>query len=187
MNLPTYAEISDRWFFLRLPQAVALEVHEAEPAARDRLRSEKAVETLRRELTTTLVSLGVAHPLPTTREGLVVVDALVTPDFVKELIEASDPDDPNNCLKLRISEFSVFLGDVAVSELGASWRYARFPNYQQSVVVAHQLELLVWDVVMKRFSSDEGRTPLADRYAAFAAAALGRRNLSRGSHAKGTG
>lgn len=187
MTVPTYSEISERWFYLRLPKGVSFAVHESDPALGERMKTARTIETFRHEFGDTAKELGANAPFPRSRDGLALLDAAITSELVHNLVMAADPDDPNNCFKLRLSEFAVFLGDVAADELGASWRFARFPNYHQSVVVCEEYEFLVWDTVMKRVSSDEGNRTLVGRYSAFEAVVLNRRHLSRRSHVDGTG
>lgn len=174
MPLPTFAAISDNWFYLRLPRGVSLEAHEAEPGHDDRVETARVLRLFREHLNDTTALFGL-HDLPLTIEGLRLLDPFLTPAFFRELLGRSDPDDPNNLFKLTISELAVYLGDVAADQLGGVWQLARMPNYHESVVVAENYEYCVWNPVMRRASADQAHHTLVASYEAFAAAVLTRR------------
>ena len=174
MTLPTFAAISDDWFYLRLPRGVSLEAHEAEPGHDDRTETARVLRLFREHLNDTTALFGL-QDLPLTLEGLRLLDPYLTPAFFADLLHHSDPDDPNNLFKLTLSELAVYLGDVAADQLGGAWQLARMPNYHESVVVAEHYEYCVWNPVMRRASSDHAQCTLVASYEAFSAAVLNRR------------
>ena len=174
MNLPTFAAISDEWFYLRLPRGVSLEAHEAEPGHDDRVETARVLRLFREHLNDTTALFGL-RDLPLTIEGLQHLDPCLTPAFFGELLGGSDPDDPNNLFKLTLSELAVYLGDVVADQLGGVWRLARMPNYHESVVVVENYEYCVWNPVMRRASSDQAHSSLVASYETFASAVRARR------------
>jgi hypothetical protein len=174
--LPTYGEISETFFYLRLPRGVTQAEHEAASGGEaERSDTARALNVFRRELHLTTGNFFHLSELPLSRQGLSLLDAHLTPGFIHELHAGADPDDPNNRFKLTLSEFAVYLGDVAAHQLGGRWQLARMPNYHESVVLCEGFELLAWDIVMKRASRDEGYVSLQARYEPFERAVLTRR------------
>ena len=174
MTLPTYAAISDDWFYLRLPRGVSLAEHEAEPGHDDRSATARVLRLFREHLNDTTAAFGL-FDLPLTPAGLRQLDPHLTPAFFASLLERSNPEDPNNLFKLTISELAVYLGDIAADQFGGVWRLARMPNYHESVVFCENYEYSVWDAAMRRASSDQSDRTLVANYETFAQAVLARR------------
>jgi hypothetical protein len=167
-----YSEISDKWFRLLLPKGVSYEAYERELGREDRDLTKKLVEQMAHEAPKTAETLFGIKKLPKSKVGVAVLDDVLTPDVVSDWAAVSNPRDPENELKLNLSEFAVHLGESLISELGGDWFYARSPNYFQSTVRVGSLEFLPFDAVMKKVSDDLGNEPLQDKFDRFTSAVL---------------
>jgi hypothetical protein len=167
--VPTYAQISDDWFYLLLPKGHTLESFEAAEGAEDREKTKRVLGQMEEELPRTfenLLELQFAYsPALLTR-----IDNALNQRAVEFWIRRSDPEDPNNFFKLTLSELAVYLGTLLVRENSGQWRYARFPNFFQSTVVVGSVEFHVFDTVMKRCSTDRSHETLATKWQLFQAA-----------------
>lgn len=166
--MATYQEISNRWFFRLHPRGTTFEEYESEPAPRDREKTRALLLRMQQEIPRTVQRLFGIRALPISREGVAILDHLITPGFSQDLIDRSDPEDPNNELRLTLSEFAVHFGAIVIAQNGGTWRYARMPNYFESIVLVEGLEFLVFDILMKKASEDFAAECLADKYDRFA-------------------
>jgi hypothetical protein len=162
-----YAEISDKWFRLRLPKGISFEEYESEPCIEDRARVRDLLRRMAEEAPLTAQRLFGIKVFPTKFESLRKLDEFLSPEVASEWIRHSDPADPNNEFKLTISEFSVHFGDTVINALGGSWRYARDPNFFQSVVVTEEVTFFVFDSLMKKCSDDFGDERLTKKFKAY--------------------
>ena len=78
-----------------------------------------------------------------------------------------DPENPDNEFKLTVSELAVYFGNILLKELGGSWRYARMPNFFESLVQIDDLEIFVFQALIKKCSRDFGHEKLFEKYSAF--------------------
>ena len=167
-----YDEISDQWFRLLLPSGVSYETFERDTARADRDRTKRLIRQMAEEAPKTARSLFGIDELPKSKLGIALLDEVLTPEVARIWAEMSDPRDPENELKLNLSEFAVNLGETVAKELDGRWFYARSPNYFQSTVRAGHLEFLPFVVLMKKVSDDLGDELLQDKFDRFVSAVL---------------
>lgn len=165
--MATYEEIVDAWFFLRIPKGVSYEAFEGEPGEADRKKTRDVFEKMRRAIPDTTRRFFSVERLPYTEQGLVLLDERLTPKVAQEWMDHSDPNDPNNFFKLTMSELAVYLGDTYIRTIGGEWKYSRMPNFFQSYVEVLDFEVFVFDMVMKKCSSDVGHESLAGKWNAI--------------------
>lgn len=173
--MATYDAISRGWFFLQHPKGISFEAFERESGLADRERTRRLLDQMRTEAPKTAHRVAGVEALTETIEGLRHLDAALSPRLAEGWMRDSDPEDPNNDFKLTLSELAVFFGSVVLKELGGKWRYARMPNYFQSVVVVSDIEMLVFDSVMKRLSDDYSDERLSQKLDLFRTAISQRR------------
>jgi hypothetical protein len=179
--MATYATISENWFYRRYPKTLgSFEAFEAEPGIDDRLKSRQVMARMLEEVPLTVSRLYGLDGLPIDLDSLRVLDERITPGEAEWWMKDSDPDDPNNYFKLTVSEFAVFLGTICIGALGASWRYARMPNYFESTIVVEDIEFHVFDTIMKKCSHDFGHEQLSDKFHALATTVAGKRAADSG-------
>jgi hypothetical protein len=165
--MATCASISETWFYLRFPRAYrSYEAFEAEDGIDDRMVSRRVIARMLQEVPLTAKRLF-ASELPLDLGSLKILDERVTPAEAERWMKESDPDDPNNFFKLTLSEFAVHLGTLCVAALGAAWRYARMPNYFESLVIVEGLEFQVFQAIMKKCSHDFGDERLEEKFYTF--------------------
>jgi hypothetical protein len=167
--VPTYAEISDDWFFLLHPKGHSFESFEAEEGTEDREKTRVLLGKMEAELPRTFSEL-LDVPFEYAPALLHRIDNALNRTAVAYWISRSDPEDPNNEFKLTVCELAVYLGALLVREHGGEWRYARFPNYFQSGVVVNNVEFHVFDTVMKRCSTDRSHETLVQKWQLYEAA-----------------
>ena len=163
-----YANICSDWFYLLHSKGLTYEEYESQQANEDRARTEALLSEMFREVPATAGRVLGLQSLSVDRAGLVLLDRALTAAAVGPLLARSDPEDRNNDFVLTISEFAVFVGEVTVARFGASWHYARMPNYFQSTIRVGTLEFQVFDSVMKKVSDDFGHESLAGKFDTFA-------------------
>jgi hypothetical protein len=168
--MATYDEISRIWFFLQHPKGLTYEAFERESGLADRERTKRLLDQMRSEAPKTVQRIAGIVACPEAMDGLRTLDGALSPGLAEDWMRGSDPEDPNNDFKLTLSEMAVFFGNVVIKELGGEWRYARMPNYFQSVVSVSGIEILVFDSLMKRLSDDYSGEMLLQKLDLFRAA-----------------
>jgi len=177
--MSTYAEILRDWFFLLYPKTYrSYDEFEAESAIEDRLATHRLLTRMREEAPLTAQRLLGQADLALTSDSLAVLDRLVSPIAAAEWMRRSDPDDPDNEFKLTVSELAVHFGTVLIGSIGGAWRFARMPNYFQSFVTAEDYDFLVFDVLIKKCSSDFGAESIVSKLLTFISMAKSRRGDS---------
>lgn len=171
--MATYSEISNKWFTLRLPKGyLSLEDYEREAAPADRAKTAELISKMIAEAPLTADGLFGVGVLPKTRDSIIVLDRLITPTAADMWMGVSDPRDPENEFTLNISEFATWFGEMLRRQLGGEWKYARSPNYFESVVRIGTFELLPFDILMKKCSDDFSTETLLEKFDRFTSAVL---------------
>lgn len=163
----TYQEISNRWFPLRLSKGVTLEQFEADPGVEDREKTGQLLHKMALQAPRTASELFGVQQFPLTLQSLSILDRGISPEIAAEWLRHSSALNPNNEFVRTVSEFAVHLGDTVLAELGGAWRYARAPNYFESIVIVDGCELYVFDILMKKCSEDFGNERILEKYNAF--------------------
>jgi hypothetical protein len=174
----TYEEILKHWFYLLIPHDMSFEEFEAEPAPEQRAISSDVISKMSRTVQDKTQALfGCELPLST--QCLPIMDKHITPEAAEWWMKDSDPDDPRNFFLITVSEFAVHLGNVLISVAGGNWLYARMPNFFRSTIRIGNLEVSVFDAMMKKCSRDYGDEKLTDKFAAYLNAIQAHKQESR--------
>lgn len=167
-----YREISRKWFALRLPKGMSLEEYEGESGTEDRIKTRELLEKMAKNVIYTAKELFGVPQLEPVAENLKIIDQYVNSEVANDWIRHSDPGNLNNEFVRNVSEIAVHLGQTVIFELGGEWRYARAPNYFESVVIAEGCELYVFDIMMKKCSDDFGSESIFKKFESFSQAVV---------------
>lgn len=180
--MPTYDEIKDVWFAVRIaPGSGTYEAFESEDAAEERLETNRVIDIMAGEVIGAL-DRNFGLYLRFEPSDLIALDEAITPAFVSNCIKDSSPAEMMNFFKVTISEMAVLLGNIFIAEVGGKWKYSRMPNwFQSSVVTDEGFELFPFVILMKRFSSDVGHELIYDKFNDFTERVLQRRAKQGGA------
>jgi hypothetical protein len=162
--MATYQEILDDFFYLRFPRSFnTFEEFEAADGPEDRQETVRLLKLMLAEAPITATRILSVDYFPQTPESFLILDERLDPSVAERLIAASNPDDENNPFKLTVCELAVHLGAVLASEYGGGWQFARYPNYFQSRLFLGTVEVHVFDIIMKKCSTDRTTESICDK------------------------
>lgn len=163
----SYEQILRYWFPILLPYGQTLDEFELHASAKDRSETARIIVMAEDELDPTVRQVFGLNKFPRDPTCLSLMDERITPAAAEWWMKDSDPDNPGNFFKVMLTVFAVHFGNTLIAAAGGKWFYARWPNFFRSTVRVGNLEILVFDALMKKCSQDFGHEKLTDKFAVY--------------------